>query len=37
MPELLESARKNGKKIKVYKTGSKMIDIGKWDYYKELL
>jgi dTDP-glucose pyrophosphorylase len=37
MPELLERARKNGKKIKVYKTGSKMIDIGKWDYYKELL
>lgn len=37
MPTLLERALKEGKKVKVYKTNSKMIDIGQWEYYKYLL
>ncbi|WGS66036.1 sugar phosphate nucleotidyltransferase [Marinitoga aeolica] len=37
MPELLERALKNNKKIKVYKSDKKMIDIGQWDYYKKFL
>ncbi|OOC46915.1 hypothetical protein XO09_04205 [Thermosipho sp. 1223] len=37
MPELIERAKKNNKRIKVYKFEGEMIDIGQWEYYKKML
>ena len=37
MPELLKRAKDKNKKIKVYESNTKMIDIGQWEYYKRLL
>ncbi|GAB6189622.1 nucleotidyltransferase family protein [Marinitoga arctica] len=37
MPELLKRAKNKNKKIKIYKSKEKMIDIGQWEYYKKLL
>jgi len=37
MPELLKRAKDNNKRIKVYESNAKIIDIGQWEYYKRLL
>ncbi|KLO21316.1 hypothetical protein X275_09555 [Marinitoga sp. 1197] len=37
MPQLLKRASENNKRIKVYKSEEKMIDVGQWEYYKKLL
>jgi len=37
MPELIRRIKNLGMSIKVFNTGAKMIDIGQWEYYKEVL
>lgn len=37
MPELVERVRQSGMNVKVYSTKTKVIDVGQWEYYKEVL